>query len=668
MWLPLVLALAASAAAPVDTQHLTLVTPAGPVGFLSIERRPGGVVETEWHVDDNGRGSKLKERIELGPDGLPRRWEIGGKGWFGAPVRESFTVKGGKATWVSLDDHGVADAKDALYVPSATTPWLQQLCLKTLLGSPEARHAVLPSGSVRLEKLRDVEVGKEKDRLTAYALWGLDVAPSFMLARGDRLVATLDPGWVLVEDAHVPDFDELSTLAATLSMDTLKALAARLTHRVDGPLWITNVRVFDPTTGTVGSPISVGVFRGTIVAVGADAAPADASIVDGGGGTLLPGLFDSHDHVGLWGTSLDLAAGVTFVRDPGNDNEMLLRLDAEIEAGHILGPRIAKSGFLEGRSSFSAHLGFVVSTLDEAKEKVNWYADHGYWGLKIYNSMNPDYVKPLAEEAHRRGLHVSGHVPAFMSSERAVADGYDEINHINQLMLSFIIDPAKDDTRTLFRFTALGERMATLDLGSEPVRHMIALMKERKTTLDPTMETFANVLLTRPGTASPADLPWLPHVPSTVQRQRRTATLDVKPAQYPTYVASWKKLEETLVLLHKEGIPLVPGTDDLAGLTLHSELESWVKAGIPAGDVLRAATLGGAQLLGTASRQGTIARGKLADLYLVDGDPTRDIGAIRRGRLVVKGGSVFYPDEIHAALGVEPFAAHAPITPPASAR
>jgi imidazolonepropionase-like amidohydrolase len=79
------------------------------------------------------------------------------------------------------------------------------------------------------------------------------------------------------------------------------------------------------------------------------------------------------------------------------------------------------------------------------------------------------------------------------------------------------------------------------------------------------------------------------------------------------------------------------------------------------------ATLGGAQLLGLDARQGTIARGKLADLYLVDGDPTQDIGAIRKGRLVVKGGNVYYPDEIFDALGIKPFAAHAAVVAPSAA-
>ena len=114
---------------------------------------------------------------------------------------------------------------------------------------------------------------------------------------------------------------------------------------------------------------------------------------------------------------------------------------------------------------------------------------------------------------------------------------------------------------------------------------------------------------------------------------------------------------------------MVPGTDDVAGLGLHSELESWVHAGISPKDTLTAATLGGARFLGLDSDLGTIAVGKRADLYLVDGDPLVDIRNIRKGRLVVKGGAFYFPDEMLGAMQISPFARHvdlaisAPSTP-----
>ena len=104
---------------------------------------------------------------------------------------------------------------------------------------------------------------------------------------------------------------------------------------------------------------------------------------------------------------------------------------------------------------------------------------------------------------------------------------------------------------------------------------------------------------------------------------------------------------------------MVPGTDDLAGLALHSELESWVHAGISPRDTLTAATLGGARFLGLEAELGSIAVGKRADLYLVDGDPLADIRNIRKGRLVVKDGAFYFPDEMLAAMQISPFARHA---------
>jgi hypothetical protein len=435
----------------------------------------------------------------------------------------------------------------------------------------------------------------------------------------------------------------------------LGQLARKFTHRFDQPVYIQNVRVFDPVSATLGPATDVAVFGERVVGLRAGTPPADAVVIDGEGGTLLPGLHDMHTHVDAWSGPLHLASGVTSVRDVGNDNAVLLALTRQVEADEVLGPRISRSGFLEGKSPYSAAQGFVVDRLDVALEKVRWYADHGYLGIKIYNSMTPDWVKPIAAEAHRLGLRVNGHVPAFMTSERAVRDGYDEIAHVNQLVLGLVLAPG-EDTRTLLRFTAIGERYGKVDLASEPVQRLVALLKERGTTLDPTLGIFEQMLLARPGETAPNDAPWLDHMPGPVQRSRRTAWLDVKPDQYAAYQAAWEKLLATLALLDREGIQLLPGTDDMAGLALHSELEAWGKAGLRPAHVLQLATLGCARYLGRDQELGSIARGKLADLLLVAGDPTRDLSALRQVRMVMKGGAIYFPEEIHQAMGVKPFA------------
>ena len=654
-----------ASAATVDTY--ALLTANGRRGTLTVTTQ-GAAIDVDWRVDNNGRGPKIREHIVMGSAGLPVLREISGTGESGAPVKETFRVDKGRARWTSLDDSGEAEAGAAIYLDNRGSPWSLVHELRVLLATKGLTRSALPAGTVRLEKIRTVTVGKKKERLDAYAIWGLGLSPELVLARGNHLVADINPYAVIVEEGFPESFAALTALARSLSVELLSRVSARLAHRVDGPVWITHARLFDPLTGSSTEGKNVVVYEGRVVGVRSDAPPAGATVIDGGGGTLLPGLFDSHGHMDDWSALRDVACGVTFVRDPGNDNASLLDLVRRIDSGELIGPRIKMSGFLEGKSPFSAAGGFTVSTEAEALEKVRWYADHGFWGIKIYNSMNPDFVKPIAAEAHRLGLHVSGHVPAFMTSERAIADGYDEINHINQLLLMFVLKD-KEDPRTPFRFTVIGERLKDLDPAGPAFQRVLGQMKQRKITLDPTLAVFDSLLAARPGKGSPVDSGWLEHVPAPVQRDRRSLILDIKPEQYPAYEASLKRQDDIIALLHREGVPMVPGTDDVAGLGLHSELESWVHAGISPKDTLIAATLGGARFLGLDSELGTIAVGKRADLYLVDGDPLVDIRNIRKGRLVVKGGAFYFPDEMLGAMQISPFARHvdlaisAPSTP-----
>jgi imidazolonepropionase-like amidohydrolase len=106
--------------------------------------------------------------------------------------------------------------------------------------------------------------------------------------------------------------------------------------------------------------------------------------------------------------------------------------------------------------------------------------------------------------------------------------------------------------------------------------------------------------------------------------------------------------------LYREGVPLVAGTDDLAGFTLHRELEHWVEAGIPAPEVLRIATLGAAEVMGRADRLGTLEPGKLADLIVVDGNPAEEISAIRNVELTIKDGVLFDTAKLYEAVGIRP--------------
>jgi len=666
----LVLLCLVSSLAAAATERFAILANNEKIGALEVTRQ-GPRVEIDYRIDDNGRGPKLRESLRLDAAGVPVQWHIKGAAGIGAAVDERYGLRGSRASWKSLNDSGSAGTEGgALYVASAGSPWSYGIYLRQLLQRPNLRASALPVGELRAEKLRDLQVGggaTARD-VSAYALWGLDTAPKLILmSESDgALFAVLDPHSVLVLEGYESEYSSLARLATELSREYLERLTRRLMHRVDGPIHVRNVRVFDSHSGRLSGPQTVVVYRNRIASVRADSVvPAGAMVVDGEGGTLLPGLTDMHSHVSDWDMPLYLAGGVTSVRDLGNDNRMLQQLVARTESGASMGPRVTLSGFIEGRSQFSAKLGFVVDQLPAALDKVRWYADHGYWGIKVYSSMTPDWVRPIAEEAHRLGLHVSGHVPAFMTSERAVRDGYDEINHMNQLLLSFVLSP-EEDTRTPLRFTAVGERMAGLDLNSEPVRRMVALMKERGTTLDVTMGGLAWMLLSRPGKSPPAIEGWLPHMPGPVQRARRTAVLNFTDAQAPVYRASWEKLMAALRMLHDAGLRIVPGTDDVPGFMLHSELEVYGRAGIPNAQVLQIATLNCARYLGRDQELGSVERGKLADLMLVAGDPTQDLSTLRQVRMVIKDGAVVFPEEVYSAMSIQPFGRKPPVRMPAT--
>ena len=182
-----------------------------------------------------------------------------------------------------------------------------------------------------------------------------------------------------------------------------------------------------------------------------------------------------------------IAGGVTTVRDLGNDNTYLAGLIERIDKGTTIGPHIVPAGFIEGTSEFSAKIGIVVSDLDGVKKAIDWYAQRGYPQIKIYNSFRPEWVADAVKYAHERGLRVSGHVPAFLRAEDVVRAGFDEIQHINQVMLNFFVTP-KDDTRIAGGFSDRDREC--LSLGPEFHRgcsDFLALLRRGPTVIDPTL-------------------------------------------------------------------------------------------------------------------------------------------------------------------------------------
>jgi hypothetical protein len=418
------------------------------------------------------------------------------------------------------------------------------------------------------------------------------------------------------------------------------------------------VRLFDPKSSTLTAPLSVVMKDRIIAAVEPlDSPPTPGEVtIDGAGGTLLAGMYEMHAHLGQSDALLNLIAGITTVRDMGNDNEVLDKLIQRIDSGTIGGPHVVRSGFIEGKSPFSANNGILVDSEAKAVDAVRWYGARGFWQIKIYNSMNPDWVPAMTREAHLLGMRVAGHIPAFSNADAMMAAGYDEITHINQFVLGWVIQPT-EDTRTLFRLTAL-KRLPDLDLNSDKVQHTINMMVERKIAIDPTLGIHEQLTQRRDGKIPPGAVDYFDHMPIGWRRDQMKALIDVSaPGDDQAYRGAFDKLVATVRMLHDRGIFIVFGTDTGGSFTYHRELELYQLAGMTPAEILKRATFESARYLGQDQRMGSIEKGKLADFFLVPGDPTQNLKAIKSISMVVKDGTVYFPSEIYPNFGIQPFVA-----------
>jgi imidazolonepropionase-like amidohydrolase len=217
------------------------------------------------------------------------------------------------------------------------------------------------------------------------------------------------------------------------------------------------------------------------------------------------------------------------------------------------------------------------------------------------------------------------------------------------------------DTRTLERFYLPAKGIADLDFNSKPVQEFIATLAKNQVAIDPTLATF-DFIRHRAGEMSAVYGSVAAHMPPDVQRGLRAAEFDIPDDETAArYNKSYDKMVDFVGRMYRAGVPILAGTDALAGFTLHSELELYVKAGLTPAQVLQVATWNGAKYSRTLEDRGSIAVGKRADLILVDGDPTKNISDIRNIALVIKNGTAYAPSEVYEALGIKPFVPAVPI-------
>ncbi len=651
---------AAYAQTPDSTENYTVIIGGTRVGHLDTVRT-GDTVKIDFDYKNNGRGPTMKEELKLDAKGMPVSWRITGNSTFGNAINESFSMQRGTARWTDSTGSGTAKPKGAaIYVAQEGSPWAAGVYARALLADDDRSLPALPGGALSLAELEKVQVTGTGGAMTvtAYALSGNDLDPGyFLLDDSGALFAAISPRAVFVREGFEGEDIRLRDLAVKYSTERFVKMQAKAANSYKAPVRITNVRIFDPVAMVLTGPRSVvvsGRHISAVLPVGSPATEGEVTI-DGDGGTLVPGLYEMHGHIGQEDAMLNILAGITSVRDMGNEIDVLEGLIERIDTGVLAGPRITRSGFIEGESPFSSNNGKLVNSEREAIDAARFYAARDFQAIKIYNSMNPEWIPALVKEAKALGLHVMGHVPAFTNADAMIAAGYDEMTHINQVMLGWVLDP-KEDTRTLLRLTAL-KRLPSLDLNSEKVNRTINAMVEKKVTIDPTFAIHEALLLSRNGTVSPGMVDYVANMPTGVQRSARQAWSNVEnPADDKAYRGAFDKVAATIKKMHDAGIFLIPGTDMGGSFTYHRELELYQKAGMTPAQILRRATYDMAEYLDQEQSLGSIEKGKFADFFLIQGDPTKDLKAIKAIRMVAKDGVFYYPSEVYPEFGIKPFA------------
>jgi hypothetical protein len=594
---------------------------------------------------------------KAGADGMPASLEIRGFSPTG-DAAESFTVAGGKATWKSPVDAGSAPyAKPAFYStqggPIDNAAWF----LERILASPDHTMKLLPGGAARATKLTTLSVGSGASRqdVTAWSITGIGTQPIpfWADAKGRFFGFVFFLSWL--PEQYANEHSRLNEAQTAALAAQAPAMLKSLLKTPAGAVAFTNVQLFDADARSFLAGQTVVVEKGKIVSVGPAGSarvPAGAQVIDGRGKTLVPGLWDCHMHVASDFTGVqELSMGVTSVRDPGNDDSLTIDRRKRVEAGQLLMPHVYASSLIDGKGPNTAQVANVATSEAEAVALVDKAKANGFTGVKFYGTLDPKWLPAAAGEAHKQGLHVHGHIPQGIRPLDAVNAGYDEITHINWIIMQAMPDSVIQVSNGIARFEGPGRYARDTNLDGEAIQGLLKAMAAKGIYSDPTMVAFESLYVPENGDLGDSYAPFVGTLPPTTERGFRTGGFAVpKDLTRADYRKSWARMVELLGRMHKAGIPIVAGTDG-AGIELVHELEIYVSAGFTPAEALAAATIVPAKLVGQDANTGSIKAGKAADLVLVEGDPSKRIGALRQTRVVMLDGKLLDADALRTAAG-----------------
>jgi imidazolonepropionase-like amidohydrolase len=438
----------------------------------------------------------------------------------------------------------------------------------------------------------------------------------------NQLLAEVRPWNDIIENGKENLRPELRRINDSVSNSKLEQQSAELLKKSFNKVALFNCNYVDVEKGILISNKTIFIRNGKIEKI-ADTSmniPADYKRINASNKTVMPGLWDMHSHTFPGEGTAYLANGITSIRDLGN-NLQLPEVKQKSTEGTLLHPRVAwMCGFIDFKDDMAGPCGVFITNVQEGIEAVRMYKKMGYQSVKLYSSMKPEYVKPIAAEAHKFGMRVHGHVPAHMTAAEAIADGYDEVNHLNMLVLGFF--GKEVDTRTMVRLTLMKERAFEASPNSDYANNLINLMLQKKTVLDPTSVLYG------------------PYQQKAIMSKK-----DSIEKQCTDTLFAWLKV------LHQKGIRFLPGTDAAGGNGLVTDLKNYAMIGMSNADVLRCGTLWCAQYTGLDKELGTVEEGKVADLIIVSGNPLERLAVLDNIQMVITNGRFFYTKDLRSYSG-----------------
>lgn len=642
-----------------DTLTYSIVSAGQIKGYDKHWQNPDGSFEEWFQFNDRGRGDSLRILFREDEQGFPVYIKGNGVDYMKNAVTEEFNFSNGKAWWKNTAEQVEKNINGKAYYVALKTGGGH---LIKALRINNNKIQLIPFGEVEMRTITEHTItnGSQQKKLKLLQIKGLGFTPSY---------SWVDENWI--DFANVNDWrsnilkgyeshiNELLQVQKKYETDFFSILGKTLPQKMSEYVLIQNVNVFNAKEAKLVTSRDVLIYNGVIknIAGANTIKQTNAHIIDGKGKTLVPALWDMHTHMSddLDGI-LNIGAGITHVRDMGNNESSLLTRSTQMNEGTIIGPRMEIiSGLIDAKDPMAAPTGTLISNVEEGKKAIRDFAAKGYQQIKLYSSIKPEWVKPLCDEAKKSGLRVCGHIPAYMTATEAVHAGYDEITHMNMLALNFFGDTI--DTRIPLRFSVPAKYTASLDLQGKEVTAFIQLLKQKNVAVDPTLVVFEDLFTARDGVMPVKYKGLADHFPFTVQRNIKAGGggIPVPDGMDNTYHQSFKAFQNITKLLYDNGITILPGTDGFAGFDLHRELELYVQAGIPTEKVLQIATWGPAVYVGKSNEYGNIAIGLKADFILVEGDPVKNISDLRNRKLVFANGNIYDPAKLYRAISVELF-------------